>query len=205
MPDTLIDFMRHGEPEGGRRFRGSAVDDPLSTKGLQQMWAAVPEDLPWQRVISSPLQRCLTFAQTLADRHGLPLTIEDNLKEVGFGVWEGLSPAEVIERFPADYAAFYANPLDRRPTGAEPLLAFANRVALVFEELLQRHAGEHLLVVSHAGVIRAALGHVLQASPLGWYRCRIDNAGLSRFRLGKYGLKLEFHNRDRLPEQPPIP
>jgi len=200
MADTLIDFMRHGEPEGGRRFRGSAIDDPLSAKGLQQMWAAVPEHPPWQRIISSPLQRCQTFALALAEDHGLPLTIEDNLKEVGFGAWEGLSPADVIERFPADYAAFYANPLDSRPSGAEPLLAFADRVALVFENLLDRHPSQHLLVVSHAGVIRAALGHVLQASPLGWYRCRIDNAGLTRFRLGKYGLKLEFHNRTRLPD-----
>jgi alpha-ribazole phosphatase len=200
MADTLIDFLRHGEPEGGRRFRGSAVDDPLSDQGWRQMWTAVPEHPPWQRIISSPLRRCHAFAEALAERRRLPLALDFDLREVGFGAWEGLSPNEVSARFPTDYAAFYQDPLGHRPIGAEPLPAFAERVTRSVTGLLQRHPGEHLLIISHAGVIRAALGQVLQATPSGWYRCRIDYAGLTRIRLGRYGLKLEFHNRDRLPE-----
>ena len=36
--ETIIDLIRHGEPEGGRAFRGHSIDDPLSEKGWQQMW-----------------------------------------------------------------------------------------------------------------------------------------------------------------------
>jgi alpha-ribazole phosphatase/probable phosphoglycerate mutase len=91
---TTLDLMRHGEPVGGRRYRGQ-IDDPLSEKGWAQMHAAVGDAAPWTRIVSSPLLRCRAFAETLSDRHGLPLALDDRLKEVGFGDWEGKSAAEI--------------------------------------------------------------------------------------------------------------
>jgi len=85
-----------------------------------------------------------------------------------------------------------------RPQGAEALDAFGQRVAAALDELISTCPGEHVLVVAHAGVIRAALGHVLQSDPVAWYRTRVDNAALTRFRRGPYGNKLEFHNRPSL-------
>jgi probable phosphoglycerate mutase len=198
MTDTLVDFMRHGEPVGGRRYRGDGVDDPLSEQGWQQMWAAVGEPVPWQRVVTSPLQRCQAFALALADKHRLPLSIEQRFREVGQGEWEGLTPDDILQRDPAAYAAFHHDPVRNRPRGAEALEAFGQRVAEALEELFSAHAGEHVLVVAHAGVIRAALGHVLQSDPVAWYRTRVDNAALTRFRCGRFGNKLEFHNRPSL-------
>ena len=198
MKETLVDFLRHGEPVGGRRYRGDGVDDPLSEKGWQQMWAAVGDPVPWQRVVSSPLQRCQAFAVALAEKHRLPLSVEQRFREVGQGVWEGLTPDEILQRDPDAYAAFHNDPRRNRPPGAEPLEAFGQRVAEALEELFSDRPGEHLLVVAHAGVIRAALGYVLQSDPVAWYRTRIDNAALTRFRRGPYGNKLEFHNRPSL-------
>ena len=57
MSETQIDIIRHGEPEGGRRYRGHSIDDPLSKTGWQQMWNAIPENPPWDHIISSPLLR----------------------------------------------------------------------------------------------------------------------------------------------------
>ncbi|MFO8155736.1 MAG: histidine phosphatase family protein, partial [Thiohalospira sp.] len=88
---TTVDLLRHGEPEGGRRYRGQS-DDPLSATGWQQMQAAVAGATPWQRVISSPLSRCRVFAETLAAERGLPLEVEADFREIGFGEWEGQSP-----------------------------------------------------------------------------------------------------------------
>lgn len=198
MQETLVDFIRHGEPVGGRRYRGHGVDDPLSDRGWQQMWDAVGEPVPWQRVVTSPLQRCHAFALALAEKNRLPLSVEQRFREVGQGAWEGLTPDEIVQRDPAGYAAFHHDPVRNRPPGAEALDAFGKRVADALEELLSDCAGEHVLVVAHAGVIRAALGHVLQADPLAWYRVRVDNAALTRFRRGPYGNKLEFHNRPSL-------
>lgn len=84
MTITLIDMLRHGEPVGGRRYRGQ-TDDPLSDKGWRQMRAATAETRPWTAIVSSPLLRCRAFAEELAGQTGLPLAVDDRLKEVGFG------------------------------------------------------------------------------------------------------------------------
>jgi probable phosphoglycerate mutase len=195
MADTLVDLIRHGEPVGGRRYRGDGLDDPLSATGWQQMWDAVGDHRPWQRIISSPMRRCHEFANVLSERCRIPLSVDARLREVGQGSWEGLSPAQVMAADETQYRAFYADPQRNRPPGSEPLEAFGARVATALTAALQDHAGEHLLVVTHAGVIRAALGFVLQAEPITWYRTRVDNAAFTRILSGDYGLRLEFHNR----------
>lgn len=195
MPETLIDFLRHGEPVGGRRYRGNGVDDPLSDRGRSQMWGAVGDSGPWNRIVTSPLQRCHAFAQALHERHDVPVVVEQNFREVGFGCWEGLTPDELLATSPRDYHAFRENPQRNRPAGAEPLDSFGARVALALDELVHASMGEHVLVVAHAGVVRAALGHVLQADPVAWYRVRVDYASVTRVRHDQHGYRLEFHNR----------
>ena len=191
---TVLDFIRHGEPVGGRLYRGAAIDDPLSEEGWRQMWRAVGENSPWDQLVSSPLQRCHAFALALGEKHGLPVSVERDFREVGFGSWEGRSPADIQQQDPEEYAAFYADPVNNRPPGAEDLLDFGRRVARAMEHTARAHAGKRVLVVAHAGVIRAALGHVLQAPPAAWYRAKVDNAGLSRFARDEKGWQLVGHN-----------
>jgi broad specificity phosphatase PhoE len=195
--ETTIDFIRHGEPVGGRRYRGHAIDDPLSEKGWAQMWSAV-EGGQWQQVLTSPLLRCQEFAQALATRQAIPVALEQRLQEVGFGSWEGQRPEEIEQQKPQEYTAFYADPINQRPAGAEPWEAFSQRVVAAFEDLQQRYAGQRLLVVTHAGVIRAVLAHVLQASARAAYGIKVANAGLTRFQCQGSLCSLQFHNRRRV-------
>ncbi len=198
MNDTLVDLIRHGEPQGGRRYRGQGCDDPLGDKGWGQMWAAVGDACPWTRLLSSPLQRCRDFAEALGARHGLEVRIAEDFKEVGFGNWEGLSPQQVNDRYPRAIEAFYQDPLARRPEGAEDLMAFSLRVNTALQQALSENTGEKLLLVTHAGVIRAIIGQVFQAPAQSWYRINVDYAGLTRLCFGPQGGTLEFHNRSRL-------
>ena len=85
-----IDLLRHGEPVGGRRYRGQ-IDDPLSDKGWQEMRAAVVDKGPWDYIVYSPLGRCADYANELALKLDIPLTADPRLKEIGFGEWEGLT------------------------------------------------------------------------------------------------------------------
>jgi alpha-ribazole phosphatase len=191
---TLLDYLRHGEPVGGSRFRGHGVDDPLSDKGWAQMRSTTAALRGWDRVISSPMQRCLEFARWLSGERGLPLEVIDDLREVGFGSWEGVQRDVLREEHSAEYEAFYADPVNCRPAGAEPLEAFAARIAAVYDDLARRHAGQRLLVVCHAGVIRATLGHVVRMPALNWYRTEVDNAAVSRFVHDRRGARLVAHN-----------
>lgn len=194
MPDTIIDLIRHGEPVGGRAYRGHNIDDPLSELGWQQMWDAVARHCPWSHIVSSPMLRCRDFAEALAKRHGLDVSIDERLQEVGFGEWEGKSPEQLQQQRPAEYAAFYADPVNRRPPGAEGLEGFIKRVVAAYAYLLEHYAGRHVLVVTHAGVIRAVIAHVVHAAPRGMYRIKVNNAGITRVRVTPRGAMLEYHN-----------
>ncbi|WP_177419494.1 histidine phosphatase family protein [endosymbiont of Lamellibrachia barhami] len=181
---TTIDLLRHGEPVGGRRYRGQ-IDDPLSDKGWQEMWRAVSGETPWQQIISSPLSRCQVFAEALSQKLEVPLQQDDRLKEVGFGNWEGKSGAELRALDPQILARFYRDPLRNRPAGAEPLEAFSQRVADSLNEAIKTHAGKHLLIVTHAGVIRAALANTISAPIESIYRLSIASASISRIQLSE--------------------
>lgn len=194
MNDTIIDLIRHGQPQGGSVYRGHSIDDPLSELGWSQMWNAVGNNAPWQQIISSPLQRCRAFAEQLADKYQLPITIDDQFKEVGFGSWEGRSRTEIKQADQKEYDDFYNDPINCRPAGAEPIDAFIQRVSRAYEDVLQNFSGQHCLIVAHAGVIRAVIAHVTHAAPIGLYHIQVKNAGMSRIRHGQYGSMLDFHN-----------
>jgi broad specificity phosphatase PhoE len=75
---------------------------------------------------------------------------------------------------------FLQDPVGQRPPGAEPLETFVARVQAGFNELLELHAGQAVLVVAHAGVIRAILAGVLDMPPASMYRIHVANAGITR-------------------------
>ncbi|KVW99062.1 histidine phosphatase family protein [Thiobacillus denitrificans] len=193
----MLDLMRHGEPVGGRRYRGQ-IDDPLSEKGWAQMQAAVGDTVPWTRVVSSPLLRCRAFAQTLADRHGLPLALDERLKEIGFGEWEGKAAAEIEQDAPGTLARFKADPVNARPKGAEPLADFHARVAAALEDLLAQHVGQHVLLVGHAGVMRMTLAWALHIPLEHVYRIEVATASLTRLRFDAGRASLIFHGSTRV-------
>ena len=198
MTETIIDFIRHGEPQGGSRFRGYTIDDPLTEKGWAQMLAAVRGERGWTQIATSPLIRCRSFAESLGQKLGIPVEVDSRFKEVGFGSWEGFTREELKASHLREYRAFYQDPVKNRPQGAEPLEEFFARVAEAYQVLLREHAGQHVLVVTHAGVVRAVLAHVLDADPRAAYRIVVENAAITRFKHGGQGSVLVFHNRAHL-------
>ena len=194
MKETIIDLIRHGEPVGGRRYRGHAINDPLNERGWLQMWDAVGDYHHWQQIISSPLERCHAFALALGNRHQIDVTVDSRFKEVGFGIWEGLSHEEIKIGKADEYQAFMKDPVKHRPPGAEALDRFIKRVESAYDETTLRYQGQHCLIVTHAGVIRAIVAHVVHAAPIGLYRIKIKNGGITRIRHIETGEILEFLN-----------
>jgi probable phosphoglycerate mutase len=189
---STIDLLRHGEPEGGVRYRGNGVDDPLSERGWSQMWAAVDGFSDWTHVISSPLRRCRDFAEAAADRYGLSLVIDPRFREIGFGAWEGRRHEEVRDADPEAYYAFFRDAVNHPPPGAEPLDHFYHRVRTGLIDLFDTHPEGHILLVCHLGVMRAATALALDM-PLGSsYRMHAPYAGRIRLRRAARGIELWF-------------
>lgn len=182
MSKTRIDILRHGVPEGGRRYRGHGVDDPLSELGWRQMWAAVRDAGPWDAIISSPMARCRPFAEALAEHSGLSVAVDERLREVGFGAWEGKTADEVRAADRDAIRRFYADPVSARPQGAEPLDRFRERVTAALADILEVHADRHVLIVAHAGVMRAVVCWMLDVPLVRMYHLDIANAALLHIR-----------------------
>lgn len=179
---TQLDFLRHGEPVGGRRYRGQ-TDDPLSDKGWAQMRAATAGARPWNAIVSSPLARCAAFSEWLTGETGLPLVFDERLKEVGFGVWEGRTPDELKREAHECVFEFKRDPVANRPRGAELLADFHARAVAAYEDILAHHAGGHVLVVAHAGVMRMVICHVLGLPAARAYHLNVASAGMARIKV----------------------
>jgi probable phosphoglycerate mutase len=185
-PTTFL-LLRHGEtaltPE--KRFSGSGggafADPALSERGREQARQAA-EALAArgtvQAVVSSPLTRCRETATAVADRHGLGVRIEDDLRETDFGAWEGLTFAEARERDPETLDAWLASP-DLAPPGGESFTAVAHRVTAARDRVLARHPRRTVLVVTHVTPIKTLVRLALGAPPESLFRMELSAASLS--------------------------
>jgi alpha-ribazole phosphatase len=151
-----LDLLRHGETELGGGLRGS-LDDALTEQGWAQMRAAVVAGGPWDRLVSSPLQRCARFAAELGEQLNLPVQLDKDLQELHFGAWEGQSAAALMESDAEALGLFWADPYAFTPPQGEAVSDFAARVLGAIARLHRAHAGERVLLISHGGVMRLLL------------------------------------------------
>ncbi|MFE7787273.1 bifunctional RNase H/acid phosphatase [Streptomyces nigrescens] len=183
-PATFV-LLRHGEtaltPE--KRFSGSGGTDPeLSAAGRRQAEAtaaALAARGTIQAVVSSPLRRCRETAETVAARLGLEVRIEEGLRETDFGAWEGLTFAEVRERFPEDLDAWLGSARVAPTGGGESFAAVARRVAVARDKLLARYAGRTVLLVTHVTPVKTLVRLALGAPPESLFRMELSAASLS--------------------------
>jgi len=157
---SMFDLIRHGEPEGGPMYRGSK-DDPLSEAGWQQMRSAVTESDHWDAIVTSPMLRCVCFAQELADTREIPLHKDERLREINFGEWEGRTADEVMANDGERLSQFWANPVAHTPPGGETAKDFNRRVTESWHHWREELAGQKVLIVCHGGVIRMVVADVM--------------------------------------------
>jgi len=154
---TLIDFIRHGETETPGRLLGR-TDSPLSAAGRQQ-FERQTAGRTWAAIVASPLCRAREPAERLAQAHGLSARVDEDWAELDFGIWDG----RLIEVLQADPVAsrqldgLYASSEAAAVPGGESWAALQARVARALECLIDEAAPATMLVVTHAGPMRAAI------------------------------------------------
>ncbi len=184
----MIYLLRHGEIEQSedKRFVGQ-TDLPLNEKGLHQacLWQQKLKTGLFEKIYSSDLSRTRQTALIIAGHHQGKVQSLPALREINLGEWEGLSVAEVKDRFPEEWQRREKDLVTFRPPGGESFRDLAVRIGTVFNQIIQGLEGD-ILIVAHGGVNRVILCQVLG----------MDLANL--FRLGQdYGsLNLIERNRD---------
>lgn len=171
MTDRRLVFWRHGRTEwnAGRRFQGQ-TDVPLDATGRRQAAhaASVLSRLDPDRIISSDLSRASETAQALADLAGLPVTTDERLRETFAGEWQGLTRDELESRFGEDLAR-WSSGSEIRPGGGETRVEVATRMVAAVDSVLEElRSGQTLVIATHGGSARAAIGALLGLPPEYW-------------------------------------
>jgi len=181
---TTIYLIRHGEtegdPNGKRRYKGS-LDVPLSENGISQIEAlsSYLERVSISKIYSSPLSRALRSAEIIASAKGLSPISLDSLRERSFGVWEGMSFDEIVDRYPKEFNLWREDPLRFSPLGGESTLEVRERVMPTISKLIDEHKGDAIILVAHGGVNRIILCEVLGISLDNIFRVEQDYACLN--------------------------
>ena len=130
-------------------------------------------------VYSSTLARAFQSAEIIARPHRLlPVRIGD-LRERSFGIWEGMSFAEIREKYPEEFGAWAVNPLAFSPMGGETTIEVRDRVIGALDAILRDNAGRNVAVVAHGGVNRIILCHILGIPLENIFRIEQDYAALN--------------------------
>jgi probable phosphoglycerate mutase len=175
---TRVFLVRHGATvlTAEDRFAG-ATNVPLSDEGREQArrlaWRLAGEQIC--AVYASPLDRTAETARILAEPHGCEVQTKEGLREISHGHWEQMTRGEVEDQFPEEAAEWDSDPYTFAPIGGESGLAVTARALPVLVELVKRHAGTSILIVSHKATIRLLLSSLLGFDPRR-YRDNLDQS-----------------------------
>ena len=180
-PTTTV-LLRHGQtPMSVQKRYAGRSDVPLTDLGVRQA-AAVAKRLAsagLDVIVTSPLQRAVQTAEEVAAATGAPVVADEGFRETDFGAWEGLTFAEVRERWPDELNRWLADP-DAAPPGGESLAEVSERVTAALQRVLSAGKRQTVLVVSHVTPIKTLVAAALLAPPPALYRMHLDVAALSR-------------------------
>ena len=177
---TVTLLLRHGQTPLSVQKRYAGVSDvPLTEIGVDQAAAAAKRlaSAGIGAIVSSPLQRAVRTAEEVAAVTGVPVVTDEGLRETDFGAWEGLTFAEVRERWPAEMTSWLADPAVA-PPGGESFVEVNTRVTEALHRVLTSQARQNVLIVSHVTPIKTLVAAALLAPPAALYRMHLDVAAL---------------------------
>ena len=180
---TRLVLVRHGSTEHSAERRFSGRNElPLVEVGERQAAAlavrAAASFADAAAVVASPLRRAMQTADAIAGTLGLGVVANDDLAEVDFGTWEGMTFGEARTANPVELTDWLASP-EAAPPGGESFAALARRVRRGRDAVISGYPGRTVVVVSHVSPIKTLLRLALDAPPVSMYRIHLDTASVS--------------------------
>lgn len=203
---TRIVLVRHGETAWSKEDRFCGISDvPLQEEGvrqarllaqrLQHISTASAHTAPSTTkrpnpqivaVYSSPMQRSRRTAQTIAETLGRPVQVVAALRELDYGVWEGLRREDILVQYSEEYAQWARDPAAGRPPQGETGLELLERVRPAIQSLVSAHHGETIVVAGHKTVNRLLICALVGIPPQHYRRAiEQDIACLNVLKIGQ--------------------
>lgn len=205
-----IYVIRHGQTSWNAegRWQGHA-DVPLSPEGVAQAQTLAKHlsGVDFAMVYSSDLERARETGHALARATGAPLILDSRLRELNLGALQGLTHAEIHERYPDDVDQMKVNYLDHVVTRGESRRALQARAYAAWQDILEQTSARPVALVSHGGTIRLLLLRLLDPAQrdaimcmeignTSWTVLNVDEDGSVRMQVAADSSHLERHAND---------
>jgi len=190
-------LCRHGQTgfNAALRFQGQ-MDEPLSELGREQarLLAARLAEERIDVAYTSDLGRAHETALLALAGRDVPLHVDQRMREIAFGRWEGMTFAEIKDLYPDDVAARERDRVHYAMPGGESLQQLGQRVRGFLEDVLPRHEGQSMLFIAHGGTVNAVISTLLDMPLTSWWRLRNHNANVSVLHFTPEGPRLAMFN-----------
>ncbi len=181
---TELVVLRHGETLWNVAGRQQGhLDSDLSPRGWRQAQLAAQRlaDLDFHALYTSDLGRARSTAEIVGQQTGHPVTPDLRLRERNLGIFQGLTVAEVQERYPEDYLRFVSGDPDYVIPEGESAAQRHARTVEVVQEIAARHPDQRVVIVSHGGPLSSLFRHTLGIDLAAPRRFSLFNASLNTF------------------------
>ncbi|MBZ0314560.1 histidine phosphatase family protein [Clostridium sp. LQ25] len=175
---TTIMLIRHGETEWNilGKFQGS-TDIPLSNEGIRQAFM-LKERLKsdFDYIFSSPLKRAYETAKILCDESGKHVSIAEEIREINFGEWEGLTVKGIAEKYPDIFNEWRKDKREGKFCGGDMSTLNASiRAKNCIMEIANKHKGKKIVIVAHGGIIKAGLIGIFEWDMSMYHKIALGN------------------------------
>jgi len=196
-PLTTLVLVRHGRTAltESKRISGGGGEDPQLSDAGNADAAAVAAELaklgvsgPWAHlkpitaVVASPMMRTKETAAHIAEALNLKGIVHEGLREIDFGVWDGLTNEEAKALDPQRFAKWQGS-WEVAPDGGESLAEFDDRIRAARNDILERFAGQTVAVVAHVMPIRGLIRSAIGADIEGYWRPQVSPCSITILRL----------------------
>jgi len=179
---TRLYLVRHGETEWNRfsKVQGR-TDTELSEEGIKQaqLLAGRLARENIDIIYSSSLKRALRTAEIVAGYKSCKVVESDKYHEICLGPWEGMTINEIKEKYTEHFRVYREDPANFNLPGAETFMDLTERTYNAISDIVNRHKGSNILVVSHGTAIKAAIIRILGIDIINYSKFRVDNVSIS--------------------------
>lgn len=175
---TRVYLVRHGATELSAEDRFAGAVDVLLSDGGRDQARRLGQRLATERIavaFASPMKRTMETARLIVEPQGIEVEPVDGLREIAHGRWEGRTRKDVEREFPEEYARYEHDPFSFAPSGGETGLQVTARALPALLKIVEQHADQRVLIVSHKATIRLLLSSLLGFDPR-MYRERLDQS-----------------------------
>lgn len=179
--NTKVFLIRHGETEWNRlgKFQG-CQDIDLSLEGIVQAEHLSKRfNTNFDYICTSPLKRAIQTATIIAANKKIQPMIVDELREINFGQWEGLTLEQISCKFPKEFSKWRTDKLEGPMCGGDLSIEKAStRAKNAIKEIADKHKEKRILIVAHGGIIKAGLIGLFDWDMTMYHKLKLGNTSI---------------------------